>query len=159
MTRVLIVDKEWLTAADMSAALIMSGHEVVGIAGTAAEALELVITAAPHVAIVNLVPAHWESSLDLARMLKERSSVEIMFRSSCSGTDTLPEAAAVQPVAILPICASRHELVRAMNAVSAFQEATRSAARRLIWEQLRRGAFDRPAGKLELVHIGAGSSH
>jgi DNA-binding NarL/FixJ family response regulator len=159
MTRALIVDKEWLTAADMAATLTMSGHEVVGIAGTAAEALELAITAVPHVAIISLGPDHWESGLDLARTLKERSSVEIMFRSSCSATNILSKAATVRPVAVLPIGASRHELVRAMNAVSVFHEAIRRDARKLVWEQLRRRAFDSAVGKAELVNIGAKSSY
>jgi len=140
MTKVLIVDNERLIALDMAATLAMCGHEVVGIAETAAEALELAYNTAPQVAIVNVKSEHGGCGIAAARMLQELLTAAIVLHTSGLDAQTMFAAEAVQPAAFLAQSASRHELVRVVNALGISRSAR---ARKLAWEQERAARYGR----------------
>jgi AmiR/NasT family two-component response regulator len=131
MTEVLIVGYERLIALDMVATLAICGHQVVGIAETAVEALKLANNAAPQVAIVNVTSEHGGCDIDAARMLKELLTAAIVLHTSCSDVETMSAAEAVQPAALLAKSASRHELALVVNALGISRSAR---ARKLAWE-------------------------
>jgi DNA-binding NarL/FixJ family response regulator len=140
MTKVLIVDNERLIALDMAATLAMCGHEVVGIAETAAEALELAHTTAPQIAIVNVKSEHGGYGIAAAGMLKELLTAAIVLHTSGLDAQTISAAEAVQPAAFLAKSASRHELVRVVNALGISRSAR---ARKLSWDQERAARYGR----------------
>ena len=73
-------------------------------------------------------------------MLQELLTAAIVFHTSGLDAQTMSAAAAVQPAAFLAKSASRHELVRVVNALGISRSAR---ARKLAWEQERAARYAR----------------
>ena len=82
--RILIVEDEALIAWMLADSLEGAGHEVVGPAGTMAEALALCEAAAapPELALLDINPRDGSNGVDLARALLERWGVRSIFASA-----------------------------------------------------------------------------
>jgi len=79
-TRVLIVEDDPMVAMDMSACLSDMGGQVVGVARTAAEAVELAGNSPPELVIASLLLADKSSGLEAARRITAQSpGIDVVF--------------------------------------------------------------------------------
>ena len=79
-TRVLIIEGDPMVAMDMSAYLSEMGCFVLGVARTAAEAVELAATSPPELIIASLTLADRSSGLDAVRRITEkRPDIDVVF--------------------------------------------------------------------------------
>jgi DNA-binding response OmpR family regulator len=83
--RVLIVEDEILVAADLQAALETFGHEVVGIAQDASEALYLASRRRPDLALVDMNLSDGPTGGRIGRALAQEHGVLVMFITSEPG--------------------------------------------------------------------------
>ena len=97
--KVLVVEDEGLIAHDISSRLQALGHQVVGIAGTAHEAIQL----APSAEIV-LMDIHIDGprdGIEAAAEIRERFHLPVIFLTAYADRTTLDRAKMVEPFAYL----------------------------------------------------------
>lgn len=100
--RVLIVDDEVLLADYVAAVVEDDGHEVVGTAMTAAEALLLMDQRRPDVAILDIRLKGETDGVDLADAIRASGlGASIIFISGSGDPETKARAEAVEPLAFL----------------------------------------------------------
>lgn len=100
--RVLIVDDEVLLADYVAAVVEGDGHEVVGTAMTAAEALLLMNQRRPDVAILDIRLKGETDGVDLADAIRASGlGASIIFISGSGDPETKARAEAVNPLAFL----------------------------------------------------------
>ena len=79
-TRVLIIEDDPMVAMDMSACLADMGCDVIGVARTAAQAIELAATSPPSLIIANLILADKSSGLlAVQEILNGRPEIDVVF--------------------------------------------------------------------------------
>ena len=83
--RVLIVEDEQIVAADLAAKLKRIGHEVVGTAVSAEEALELTVQCQPHLVLMDVQLSGKISGIDAAQKMQKISPVKIIFVTAYAG--------------------------------------------------------------------------
>jgi CheY-like chemotaxis protein len=83
----LIVEDNALVAMDLEQQLVDAGHEVTGIAATAAEAIEVAQATGGDLALMDVSLADGSSGVDAARVLKESFGILSIYI-----TATLPNA-------------------------------------------------------------------
>lgn len=83
--KILIVEDEALTAMSMQVILEDHGYEVVGAADNLASALELSITHAPQLALVDIRLSGGDSGLDVAQALTAAGVAVIFATGNCPG--------------------------------------------------------------------------
>ena len=69
---ILVVEDEAVTATHLEASLSDAGHEVLGPAATASDALALVERTRPDLALIDMDLKDGSNGIDLARMMKRR---------------------------------------------------------------------------------------
>ncbi len=95
-TRVLIVEDDPMVAMDMSACLSDMGCEVIGVARTAAQAIELAATSPPRLIIASLILADKSSGLTATQHItRNRPDIDVVFvtpypEQLLTGTDKEP---------------------------------------------------------------------
>ncbi|WP_137391158.1 response regulator [Rhodoligotrophos defluvii] len=95
--RVLIVEDEWLVSLDLEAAFQQAGYQVVGIATSCDEAIEIAARVRPHVATMDIRLRGARDGVDAANELYRRFGIRCLFASAYS------EAATMQRVAARPL--------------------------------------------------------
>ncbi|NJS39398.1 MAG: response regulator, partial [Rhodobacteraceae bacterium] len=68
--RILIVEDEMLVAMQIENFLTASGHEVIGVAGRAADAIDLATRQQPELALIDINLAGGDNGIDLAAALR-----------------------------------------------------------------------------------------
>lgn len=113
--RVLIVEDEPLIAMDVEMVFEEAGHEIVGIARTTDQAVDMARARAPSLVILDLRLANGASGIDAARRIRAFSSVAIAFASGNLDPVMRAELASFEPVAIMPKPYMPTELLRAVR--------------------------------------------
>jgi len=85
--RVLVLDDEWFVAALAVTILLEAGHEVVGPASSAQEAMELALARKPQLALLDVDPKGAGSGLDVAHLCSDLGIPAVFV----SGTRVSPE--------------------------------------------------------------------
>jgi two-component system, response regulator PdtaR len=83
--RIVIVEDEALVALEMEAHLVEVGHEVVGIADTLVEAVELVEAERPDLALVDIQLADGSNGVDVVKALRTRGIHCLFATGNCPG--------------------------------------------------------------------------
>ena len=77
--RILIVEDELLVALDAEATLQDAGHEVVGIAASAPQALALMESSEPDVVLLDIYLNGPQDGIEVAQQVRARSTAKIVF--------------------------------------------------------------------------------
>ena len=99
--RILVVEDEALIALETMGHLQDWGYQLAGTAGTSREALAIAKREDVYLALVDVNLRHGDSGIDLARVLKERFGIGIVFVTGFSDEGSKREMAAVDPIACL----------------------------------------------------------
>jgi DNA-binding LytR/AlgR family response regulator len=95
--RLLIVEDEPLIAADMKDMLLAQGHVVVGVAHSAAAALELAALERPDLVLLDIRLNKGPDGIDVAEALKARFAMPFLFITSHVDPFTLERVQATRP--------------------------------------------------------------
>ena len=85
--RIAIIEDEALVALEMEDHLTDAGHEIVGIADTLEDAVNLIEGTRPDLALVDIQLAGGSSGLDVARELNARGIPCVFATGNCPGRD------------------------------------------------------------------------
>lgn len=78
-TRIMIVEDSAFIAMGMESILLHAGHDVVGLATNATEAIQLAAKSRPDLALVDLQLADGLTGLEIARRLQQDHSIPTLF--------------------------------------------------------------------------------
>jgi CheY-like chemotaxis protein len=98
---ILIVEDEALVASYIQEVLEESGFVVAGIASSGAEAMSLVSTSKPDLALVDIKLAGPMDGIEVAHLLLSRFNVPSIFLSGLCDPETMARAKAVTPLGFL----------------------------------------------------------
>ena len=115
--RIVIVEDELLIAMDIEMTVEDAGHEVVGQAMTADEAVQMVGRERPHAVLMDLRLANGSCGADAARRIRDRYGIRSIFLSGNLTPDKRAELADLEPLAMLNKPFSPVELAGALEAV------------------------------------------
>jgi two-component system, LytTR family, response regulator LytT len=99
--KILIVEDELIVAEDIKRQLLGIGYEVIGIASSYGEALKIIETKTPDLAIVDIVIKGPKSGIDLGRYLHNELNIPFIYLSSHSDRNTVEQAKNSHPNAYL----------------------------------------------------------
>src|SRR3954470_13096913 len=77
--KILIVEDNALVAMDLEQQLLFAGHEVIGIAATVAEAIEVARNTDGDLALMDVSLADGSSGVDAARLLKNKYNIPSVY--------------------------------------------------------------------------------
>ncbi|HLH12333.1 MAG TPA: response regulator [Methylovirgula sp.] len=100
--RILIVEDDYLISAEIEAALIDAGFDVVGIASSAEEACELVEARRPALAIMDIRLRGKRDGVDAALDIFRRQGIRSIFATAHHDAEIRARAQAAQPLAWVP---------------------------------------------------------
>ena len=122
---ILIVEDEFLIGLALQAVLLFGGHRVIGVAGTADEALQLADAEAPELAFVDINIRGDRDGIAVARALTERHGTSCIFL-----TAQVDQARNARDAALGVIGKPYHppELLRAAKVVAAIRKGEALAA-------------------------------
>jgi diguanylate cyclase (GGDEF)-like protein len=100
-TRVLVVEDEAIVAMDLRAELQQMGYEVVGTAGTAADALRLAELAPPDIALLDIRLQGSSDGIDVAAALSSRLRIPFVYLTADTDPATLNRALQTSPAGYL----------------------------------------------------------
>ena len=86
--RVLVVDDEYFVALDAEEALAAAGFEVVGVATTAEEAVEIARAERPHLVLMDIRLAGVRDGIDAAAEIRGRLGIPSLFATAHSDAAT-----------------------------------------------------------------------
>ena len=86
MARILIVEDELIIAADLQSKLRRLGHEVVGMAVDADEAIAIAERARPDIVLMDVQLQGATNGIEAARIIYERAAPHIVFITAFPGT-------------------------------------------------------------------------
>jgi DNA-binding NarL/FixJ family response regulator len=115
--RILVVEDEYLLSAMIEDALVQAGHEVVGIARSASEAIEIAMSRKPALVIMDIRLHGPRDGIEAAVEILQQTGVRCLFASAHADDDTRRRAAAAQPHGWLAKPYHADDLVRAVAAV------------------------------------------
>jgi DNA-binding NarL/FixJ family response regulator len=100
--RILIVEDDFLIATQAEDTLIDAGFDLVGIAASAEEAIELAAAQRPALAIMDIRLAGARDGIDAALELFQRYQIRCIFATAYSGQESRSRAAPAAPLGWLP---------------------------------------------------------
>lgn len=95
--RILIVEDELLIALNIATVLNQSGYEVIGIAGTMADAVRLASERTPDLVLMDVTLEGRGDGVETARQLQNRFATPILFVTAHSDRSTLERVRALNP--------------------------------------------------------------
>jgi DNA-binding NarL/FixJ family response regulator len=113
--RILIVEDEGLVALDIEERIKSLGHEVIGVASTGDEAVELTLKHAPHIVIMDVTLKGDIDGIEAARRILGQSKPVVIFMTAHSDRDTLERIRAVGEIEIVPKPLSMTDLSNAVS--------------------------------------------
>lgn len=96
--RIMIVEDDFLVASEMEGALTQVGFEVIGIASTAEQALELAAAGRPVLAVMDIRLGGKRDGIDAALELFANHGIRCVFATAHQTPDTRARAAAANPL-------------------------------------------------------------
>lgn len=115
MKQILIVEDELLVAESIATILENEGYEIVGIAASGSEAVELFKAKSPQLVISDIRITGMESGIDLMPRLRAISPVHFLYLTAFADEKTVREAAETQPLAFIVKPFTEKQLVAAVN--------------------------------------------
>jgi CheY-like chemotaxis protein len=100
--RVLVLDDEWLVAALAATILLEAGHDVVGPASSAQEAMELAVAREPQLALLDIDLNGAGSGLDVAHLCAELGIPAVFLSGSKVRAEDRDGAAELLPKPYVP---------------------------------------------------------
>jgi len=94
--KILIVEDQFIEAHDLQLILEKAGYQIIGIARSVVQALEIIETETPDLVFVDICLKGKETGIDLAKKLKE-SHIGFIYLSANSSRSILEEAKITQP--------------------------------------------------------------
>jgi two-component system, response regulator PdtaR len=113
--RILIVEDDYLVALQFENALTEAGYDVVDIASTAAEAVQMVPDHQPELVLMDIRLAGPRDGIDAAAEIFDRFGVRSIFVSAFTDPATQARAQPARPLAWLSKPVSDHKLVAAVD--------------------------------------------
>ncbi|WP_448528134.1 LytR/AlgR family response regulator transcription factor [Raineya sp.] len=101
MKKVLVVEDEFSIALDLETYLLQWQYDVVGIANDYEEAVQLLETHKPHLALVDITLKGDKTGIDFAHYAYKFAKIPIIFLSALADEKTLDEAMQARPFAYL----------------------------------------------------------
>lgn len=95
---VLVVEDDFLVATDVENALTDAGYEVVGVAVSASEAIQLAAQLSPTIAIMDVRLAGGRDGIDVALELFRNHNIRCVFASAHTDAETRARAADASPL-------------------------------------------------------------
>jgi DNA-binding response OmpR family regulator len=111
--RLLIVEDEWLVAHFIADIAMEQAIEIVGIAQSYKEAVDIINTTTIDCAIVDINLKGSQHGIDVAHHLKTKS-IPFLFLTAYKDTDTIGEAASLRPLSYLIKPVSEESLIAAL---------------------------------------------
>ena len=99
--KILIVEDEQITAADLEDTLVELGHEVAGSAATATDAIKLADKLRPDLALMDIRLKGDVDGIEAAVILRERYEIPSIFLTAHADDATLDRAKAAEPLGYL----------------------------------------------------------
>jgi diguanylate cyclase (GGDEF)-like protein/PAS domain S-box-containing protein len=97
----LVVEDERLVAEDLANSLKDLGHDVVGMASTAKDAIELTRRTRPDLVLMDIYLQDGMDGIDAARIIRRKYAVPALFLTAYSGEELLKRAKTAQPCGYL----------------------------------------------------------
>src|SRR5215469_16151154 len=113
--RILIVEDDYLVALQFENALTEAGYDVVDIASTAAEAVQMVPDHQPELVLMDIRLAGPRDGIDAAAEIFDRFGIRSIFVSAFTDSATQARAQPARPLAWLSKPVSDHKLVTAVD--------------------------------------------
>lgn len=113
--RILIVEDEWFIAIESEAVLCEAGFDVVGIAVSAEEAVELTERHRPDLVLMDIRLRGARSGVDAAREIRQRFDIACLFATAHSEQSVRADAEASAPAGWLAKPFSDRQLVAAVK--------------------------------------------
>ena len=114
---IIIVEDDFLIATDLEHDLTGAGYKVVGIASSAAEAIELARRTCPHIAIMDVRLANDSDGVDAALVLYRDLKIRSVFATAHSDPKTRDRAKPAYPLGWLPKPYSTQSLIEFLRKV------------------------------------------
>ena len=114
--RVLVVEDEWLISIQLEQTLTKAGFEVVGTAGSAADAVALAGRERPDLVLMDIRLRGPVDGIEAAREILDRFGVRSLFVSAHSDPATVARGGAARPAGWLSKPFTEAELLRAVRA-------------------------------------------
>lgn len=127
--RVLIVEDEAVTAMDLAQRLRQAGHEVAGIAGSGAEALELASSTQPNVVLMDLKLRGPMHGTEAAARLNRELELPVLILTAHTDAENLQRAAASGAYAYLVKPFNTQELTATIDMVLRRHDHSRQVRR------------------------------
>jgi len=115
--RILIVEDDYLAGLNLEEMVRAGGHEVVGIAASAAQAYELASTTAPTLALMDIRILGPVDGVDAAIELRRKFFLPVIFCSAHDDAETKQRGKLADPVGWLPKPYSQEGLLRMLGQV------------------------------------------
>lgn len=96
--KILIVEDEFLIANDIRGIVTKLGHAVMGVAKSAAEALEAIKNEKPDIALLDINIIGATNGIELARILNKKHQINHLFITSYSDDSTVDEMNSTHPL-------------------------------------------------------------
>lgn len=113
--KILIVEDEWLVALDIEATLSRADYEIVAIAGSAEEAIEMVARHNPDLILMDIRLNGPRDGIDAAIEIARRFGVRCLFASANIDAAARERAQAANPVGWLSKPFSAQQLLEAVR--------------------------------------------
>lgn len=101
LARILVVDDEIVIARELQARLCGMGHEVVGIAATAQQAIDLAVAKQPDLALMDINLKGAMDGIGAATEIRRRCSIPIIYLTAFTDEQTLERARVTEPFGYL----------------------------------------------------------
>lgn len=95
--RLLIVEDDWFIALEIEAVALAAGYEIVGMAASADEAVELALAGGPDLVLMDIRLAGPRDGIDAALELRERADIPSLFVSAHNDPGVQAKAAPARP--------------------------------------------------------------
>jgi diguanylate cyclase (GGDEF)-like protein/PAS domain S-box-containing protein len=99
--RIMVVEDEYIISEDIKRSLKSSGFEVVAVASSGHEAIELAAKVKPSLILMDIMLRGEMDGIQAARVIYERFSIPIIFLTSMTGHQTFERALATEPFAYM----------------------------------------------------------
>jgi DNA-binding NarL/FixJ family response regulator len=115
--RMLIVEDEWLIGIEFETALLEAGYEVVGLVGTADDAVRHCAEAPPDVVLMDIRLAGERDGVDAALEIRRRFDIPCVFVTAYSDDRTRERGQQAQPLGWIFKPLTGGELVRRIGTI------------------------------------------
>jgi DNA-binding NarL/FixJ family response regulator len=124
MTRILIVEDEFITAKDISASLIDAGYDVVGTASSGEEAVEKAAQLRPHLVLMDIRLNGQMDGVVAAQRIQAAAEIPVVFLTAYSDIETMKRVLYAKPYGYVVKPYTEEELCDAIEK-ALFRDETR----------------------------------